>query len=65
MQGLPELLRLKRIDEGRFEEPHPKDDPEGWNVIFSGQLIARRRLARRGCPGRQVHSDDLFPGGEL
>ncbi len=45
MSSLPEVLALERVESDRFAAPHPQDDPEGWNVVFSGQLLAQMIMA--------------------
>lgn len=45
MSAMPDVLQLERVAEDRFAAPHPKDDPEGWNVVFSGQLLAQMIMA--------------------
>ncbi|MFK7894553.1 MAG: acyl-CoA thioesterase [Myxococcota bacterium] len=39
------VLELEELETDRFAAPHPEDDPEGWNVIFSGQLLAQMIMA--------------------
>jgi acyl-CoA thioesterase len=46
---LPDVLTLQRIGENRFSAPHPADDPEGRNVVFSGQLLAQMIMAGDAC----------------
>lgn len=41
MSTLPEVLQVKEVSEGRWLAPHPDKDPEGRDVIFSGQLLAQ------------------------
>jgi acyl-CoA thioesterase len=41
MSELPAVLRVDEIGEGRFTAPHPDEDPEGRDVVFSGQLLAQ------------------------
>ena len=45
MSSMPDVLQLDRVEADRFAAPHPKDDPEGWNVVFSGQLLAQMIMA--------------------
>ncbi len=42
---LPHVLKLEESGENRFHAPHPADDPEGRNVVFSGQLLAQMIMA--------------------
>jgi acyl-CoA thioesterase II len=46
---LPHVLHLERTGEDRFGAPHPADDPEGRNVVFSGQLLAQMIMAGDAC----------------
>ena len=41
----PPVLELTSLGEGRFDAPHPDDDPEGRNVVFSGQLMGQMIMA--------------------
>lgn len=42
---LPDVLRVEPAGEGRFLVHHPPDDPEGRNIVFSGQLLAQMIMA--------------------
>lgn len=44
-QDLPEVLRLNEIRPGRYQVNHPTGDPEGRNIVFSGQLLAQMIMA--------------------
>ena len=44
-ESLPSVLRLEQQAPGEYSAPHPADDPEGRNVIFSGQLLAQMIMA--------------------
>jgi acyl-CoA thioesterase len=41
MSELPEVLQVKDVGGGRWAVPHPASDPEGRDVVFSGQLLAQ------------------------
>jgi acyl-CoA thioesterase II len=41
MSDLPSVLRVKELGDGRWSGPHPDTDPEGRDVVFSGQLLAQ------------------------
>lgn len=45
MSGLPATLQVKDLGEGRWSAPHPTDDPEGRDVVFSGQILAQMIMA--------------------
>lgn len=49
--ALPDVLRLDPQAPNRFGAPHPADDPEGRNVVFSGQLLAQMIMAADACMG--------------
>jgi acyl-CoA thioesterase len=58
MSDLPAVLRVEELGEGRWSAPHPDTDPEGRDVVFSGQLLAQMILAAHGADGsgKQVKS---------
>jgi acyl-CoA thioesterase II len=41
MRELPPVLQVEKVGDGRFTAPHPDEDPEGRDVVFSGQLLAQ------------------------
>ena len=45
MSELPATLRVEDLGEGRWSAPHPVDDPEGRDVVFSGQVLAQMIMA--------------------
>jgi acyl-CoA thioesterase len=45
MAGLPTVLELRSADAGGFTANHPEKDPEGRDVVFSGQIIAQMIMA--------------------
>jgi len=45
MSELPPTLQVKDLGGGRWSAPHPADDPEGRDVIFSGQILAQMIMA--------------------
>lgn len=45
VKDLPEVLCLSEIGAGRYRVNHPRDDPEGRNIVFSGQLLAQMIMA--------------------
>jgi acyl-CoA thioesterase len=42
---LPAVLNLDDLGDGRYGAPHPADDPEGRDVVFSGQIMAQMIMA--------------------
>ena len=42
---LPGVLQVKEVSEGRYQVQHPAEDPEGRNVVFSGQILAQMIMA--------------------
>ena len=45
MSELPATLQVEDLGEGRWAAPHPTDDPEGRDVVFSGQILAQMIMA--------------------
>lgn len=45
MAELPAVLQVGDLGEGRYSAPHPTDDPEGRDVVFSGQILAQMIMA--------------------
>ncbi len=45
MSELPPTLQVQDLGGGRWAAPHPADDPEGRDVIFSGQILAQMIMA--------------------
>lgn len=45
MSELPAVLQVKEIGPGRWAAPHPDKDPEGRDVVFSGQILAQMIMA--------------------
>jgi acyl-CoA thioesterase II len=41
MSVLPPVLQAEKVGDGRFTAPQPDEDPEGRDVVFSGQLLAQ------------------------
>jgi acyl-CoA thioesterase II len=48
MSELPAVLRVEEVGPGRWSGPHPADDPEGRDIVFSGQILAQMIMA---CDG--------------
>ena len=47
MSELPKTLQVQDLGGGRWSAPHPTDDPEGRDVVFSGQVLAQMIMAAR------------------
>ncbi len=45
MSELPAVLKVESLGDGRWSAPHPADDPEGRDVVFSGQVLAQMIMA--------------------
>ena len=45
LDALPPILRLESTGSNDYLAPHPADDPEGRNVVYSGQLLAQMIMA--------------------
>lgn len=45
MSSVPDVLNLEELEAGRYEAAHPDNDPEGRNVVFSGQILAQMIMA--------------------
>ena len=45
MSELPTTLQVQDLGDGRWSAPHPTDDPEGRDVVFSGQILAQMIMA--------------------
>jgi acyl-CoA thioesterase len=43
--ALPAVLRIEPLGADRWSGPHPENDPEGRDVVFSGQLVAQMIMA--------------------
>ena len=53
MSGLPAVLDVEDLGEGRWTAPHPIDDPEGRDVVFSGQMLAQMIMVSDAAGGHQ------------
>jgi acyl-CoA thioesterase II len=45
MSEMPAVLQVENLGDGRWSAPHPADDPEGRDVVFSGQVLAQMIMA--------------------
>ena len=53
MSELPATLQVQDLGGGRWSAPHPADDPEGRDVVFSGQVLAQMIMASDANCGSQ------------
>jgi len=53
MSELPATLQVQDLGGGRWAAPHPTDDPEGRDVVFSGQILAQMIMASDANCGSQ------------
>jgi acyl-CoA thioesterase II len=51
MADLPSVLQMEEVAPGRFAANHPEKDPEGRDVVFSGQLLAQMIMASDAALG--------------
>jgi acyl-CoA thioesterase len=51
MNDIPSVLRVEPIDADRWAAPHPASDPEGRDVVFSGQLLAQMIMVSSAAAG--------------
>ncbi|HXY92879.1 MAG TPA: acyl-CoA thioesterase II [Acidimicrobiia bacterium] len=50
--SLPAVLNVDHLGEGRYSASHPVDDPEGRDIVFSGQILAQMIMASdHACEG--------------
>jgi acyl-CoA thioesterase-2 len=45
MAATPKVFELDDLGNGSYAAPHPTDDPEGRDVVFSGQIIGQMIMA--------------------
>jgi len=45
MSELPSVLQVKGLESGRWAGPNPENDPEGRDIVFSGQILAQMIMA--------------------
>src|SRR5579864_9334591 len=56
MSELPAVLDVEGLGEGRWTASHPSEDPEGRDVVFSGQMLAQMIMVSDAA-GRQKGGD--------
>lgn len=58
MSEIPSVLQVSQLGPDRWTAPHPEGDPEGRDVVFSGQLLAQMMVvsAAAGGDGKEVKS---------
>jgi acyl-CoA thioesterase len=67
MTQLPDVLDVTDLGDGRWAAPHPDEDPEGRDVVFSGQMLAQMIMVSDAAGGHQkevksVHGVFARPG---
>jgi acyl-CoA thioesterase len=74
MADIPPVLQVEDLGDGRYAAPNPTDDPEGRDVVFSGQILAQMIMASdAACEGakdvKSVHAifarAGTYSGGPL
>jgi acyl-CoA thioesterase len=74
MADIPPVLQVEDLGDGRYAAPNPTDDPEGRDVVFSGQILAQMIMASDvACAGakdvKSVHAifarAGTYSGGPL
>ena len=45
MSDLPPVLRVEPVGPHRWTGPNPEKDPEGRDIVFSGQILAQMIMA--------------------
>ncbi len=53
MADVPTVLQIKEVRPGRFAANHPEKDPEGRDVVFSGQILAQMIMASDAALGSE------------
>ncbi|MDA8045875.1 MAG: thioesterase family protein [Actinomycetota bacterium] len=48
---LPGVLRVTEVAPGHWQAPHPEEDPEGRDIVFSGQLLAQMIMVSATAAG--------------
>ena len=58
MADIPPVLQVEDLGDGRYAAPNPTDDPEGRDVVFSGQILAQMIMAAdvAGASAKDVKS---------
>lgn len=51
MNEIPSVLQVRQLDTDRWTVPHPEGDPEGRDVVFSGQLLAQMIVVSAAASG--------------
>jgi acyl-CoA thioesterase-2 len=53
MTALSAVLDVEDLGDGRWTAPHPTEDPEGRDVVFSGQMLAQMIMVSDAAGGHQ------------
>ena len=57
--GLPAVLQVRDAGGGRWTAPHPDTDPEGRDVVFSGQILAQMIMVSSAAAGGEKEVKSL------
>ncbi len=57
MKELPAVLQVQELGDGRWTAPHPTEDPEGRDVVFSGQMLAQMIMISTTAAGPDAGKD--------
>ena len=47
----PAVLRVEEVSPGRWSVPHPEKDPEGRDIVFSGQILGQMIMVSSAAVG--------------
>jgi acyl-CoA thioesterase len=50
---MPAVLRVEEKSPGHWSAPHPENDPEGRDVVFSGQVLGQMIMASSAAGGEK------------
>jgi acyl-CoA thioesterase-2 len=53
MSEVSAVLQVTEIGDGRWTAPHPAEDPEGRDVVFSGQMLGQMIMASSAAAGAE------------
>ncbi len=53
MSDVPAVLQVTEVGDGTWTAPHPAKDPEGRDVVFSGQMLGQMIMASSAAAGAE------------
>jgi acyl-CoA thioesterase II len=59
MKELPGVLQVKGLESGRWTGPHPENDPEGRDIVFSGQILGQMIMSCSAAVGGEKEVKSL------